>query len=154
MRGPLPLHERMRRMLDDVRPGVRGQAEWMVQDQHSVRHGGSQVFSTPSLVLLVEIAASNTLRPFLEPHQSSVGTRVDVRHLAATPIGMRVRAEATVEAVDRRRVSFHVDVFDDFEKIGEANHERFVIDLDRYSGRLDEKLRHVQVQSGEPDESN
>ena len=130
-------------MLEDIRPGLMGEMEWVVGDEHSVGHGDSRVFSTPSMVLLTEIAAAQAIQPLLAANQSSVGTRIDVRHLAATPVGMRVRAEARVLEVDRRRIRFHVDVFDEMEKVGEGEQERFVIDLDRYGERLDAKRKLV-----------
>ena len=127
-------------MLENIRPGLTGEAEFVVGPEHTVQHGERKVFSTPSMVLLTEIAAATALRPLLGPRESSVGTYVAVRHLAATPMGMRVRAVATVKEVDRRRVKFDVEVFDEHEKVGQGEQERFVIDLDRYAGRLEAKL--------------
>ena len=92
---------------------------------------------------LLEEAADETMRPYLDPGQDSVGVRVDVRHLAATPKGMRVRATATVREVDRRRVTFDVVIEDEVEKVGEATHDRFVIDADRYTDRLKQKAAKV-----------
>ena len=102
--------------------------------------GDQAIFSTPNLVMLLEEAAIEALRPYLRPGQGSVGARVDVRHLAPTPMGMRVRAAATVKQVDRRRVSFEVVIDDEVERIGEASHDRFIIDLDRFAERLQTKL--------------
>jgi predicted thioesterase len=76
------------------------------------------------------------LEPHLGPEHGSVGTRVDVRHLAPTPNGMRVRATAEVVEVDRRRVVFKVSITDEVEPIGEATHERFIVDLNRFEERL------------------
>ena len=95
-----------------------------------------QVFATPMLVLIMENAALNAVRPFLEAGESCVGTEVDVQHLAATPAGHRVRAEAEVTFVDGRRIGFKVTASDEIEEIGRGTHERRVIDLDRVATRL------------------
>jgi fluoroacetyl-CoA thioesterase len=124
-------------------PGASGSLEWVVEDKHCTVRGDRAVFSTPSLVLLLEGASVEALRPYLQLGQASVGTRVDVRHLAPTPKGMRVVATATVREVDRRRVSFDVVVDDEVERIGEASHERFIIDINRFSERLEQKLKQT-----------
>lgn len=126
-------------MVDGLKPGVTGTLERVVEDQHCTVRGQHAVFSTPSMVSLLEETADETMRPYLAPGQDSVGARVDVRHLAATPKGMRVRATATVREVDRRRVSFDVVIEDDVERVGEATHDRFVIDADRFAERLRQK---------------
>jgi predicted thioesterase len=80
------------------------------------------------------------MQPHLQPGQGQVGTWVDIRHLAATPMGKVVRAEIELTAIDRRRLTFHAKVFDDVEQIGEAEHERFVIDVEKYTERLRKKI--------------
>jgi fluoroacetyl-CoA thioesterase len=122
-----------------LQPGLKGEVTWTVEAQHCTRRGDHLIFSTPSMLMLVETASIEALRPVLEEGQASVGTRVDLQHLAPTLLGMAVRALATVQEVDRRRVVLAVEVRDDVEKVGEARHERFVIDLDRYARRLEEK---------------
>jgi predicted thioesterase len=124
-------------------PGASGSLEWVVEDRHCTVRGDHAVFSTPSLVMLLEGASIEALRPYLQPGQASVGTRVDVRHLASTPKGMRVRATATVREVDRRRVTFDVVVDDEVERIGEASHDRFIIDINRFTERLEQKLKQT-----------
>lgn len=131
-------------MAQELVAGVSGELEWTVDEQLCVRRGANDVFSTPSMVRLVEATSVRALEPYLQANQGSVGTRVDIRHLAPTPKGMRVRAIATVKDIDRRRVSFHVEVNDEMEKVGEAEHERFIVDLGRFGGRLDEKLKLLQ----------
>jgi len=76
----------------------------------------------------------------LKPGQGQVGTMVTIRHLAPTPLGKKVRAETELTGIDRRKLTFKVKVFDDVEQVGEAEHERFVIDLDRYIERLRKKI--------------
>ena len=78
--------------------------------------------------------------PHLKPGQGQVGTLVTIRHMAPTPMGKKVRAEAELVAIDRRKLMFKVKVHDDVEQVGEAEHERFVIDLDKYMERLRKKL--------------
>ena len=123
-----------------IRPGARGAAAHVVEDEHCTERGKYKIFYTPNMVQLIERAAINALRPLLSDQQISVGTRIDVKHLAPTPRGGNVRAEAGVREVDGSRVVFEVEVFDDAEKVGEASHERFVLDFDRYARRLEKKL--------------
>ena len=78
--------------------------------------------------------------PHLKPGQGQVGTVVTIRHLGPTPMGKKVRAEAELIGIDRRRLSFKVKVYDEVEQVGEAEHERFVIDLDKYFEKLKKKL--------------
>jgi predicted thioesterase len=114
-----------------------------VTEELSAKHlagSGIAVFSTPELVRFVEICALEGVRPFLQPGQDTVGTHVDLRHLAATPVGMRVTAKCTLHAVDRRRLSFTFEVHDDLDKIGEGTHERFIIDREKQQQRLLEKV--------------
>lgn len=94
------------------------------------------VLATPIMVLVMENAALNAVRSYLEPGESALGTVVDVRHLSATPVGQRVTAEAEVVEVDGRRIAFAVTARDEVEEIGRGTHERMVVDLRRLSQRL------------------
>src|SRR5215470_238965 len=89
------------------------------------------VFATPMMITIMENAALNAIRDYLEPGESAVGTAVDIKHLAATPVGHRVTAEAEVTAVDGRKISFNVSARDELEEIGRGTHERAVIDMKR-----------------------
>ncbi len=100
-----------------------------------------QVFATPMMVTAIENAALNAVRDYLEPGESAVGTRIDVRHLAATPVGHQVTAEAEVTKVDGRRIEFRVSARDEIEEIGAGAHERMVVDLARLDRRLKAKVR-------------
>ena len=95
-----------------------------------------QVFATPMMVTALENAALNAVRDYLEPGESAVGTGVNVRHLAATPVGHQVTAEAQVTKVDGRRIEFNVSARDEVEEIGSGTHERMVVDLARLGARL------------------
>jgi fluoroacetyl-CoA thioesterase len=122
-----------------LKPGVKGHHEHVVEDRHCTQRGRHKIFSTPNMVQLLEWAAIDALKPYLTEGQISVGTHIDVRHLAPTLKGMKVRAEAVVHEVAGARVLFEVEIFDEVEKVGAATHERFVLDLDRYVRRLEKK---------------
>lgn len=99
------------------------------------------VLATPVMIMMMENAALNAVRPFFEPGESAVGTRVDVRHLAATPVGHRVRAEAELVEAEGRRLVFKVTARDQDEEIGSGVHERMVINLARFGERLAAKVK-------------
>jgi len=98
-----------------------------------------QVFATPMMVTAMENAALNAVRDYLDPGESAVGTVVNVRHLAATPVGHQVIAEAVVTKVYGRRIEFTVTARDDTEEIGTGTHERMVVDIARLDRRLQAK---------------
>jgi fluoroacetyl-CoA thioesterase len=102
------------------------------------------VLATPVMILLMENAALNAVRAFVEPGEAVVGTGISVRHLAATPVGQRVTAEAEVTKVEGRRIEFTVHARDESEAIGSGTHERMVVDLGRLSQRLDAKSRRQE----------
>ncbi|HVZ52629.1 MAG TPA: thioesterase family protein [Pseudolabrys sp.] len=97
------------------------------------------VFATPMMVTIMENAALNAVRDYLDAGESAVGTMVNIRHLAPTPAGNQVTAEAVVTKVDGRRIEFDVSARDEFEEIGNGTHERMVVDLARLARRLDAK---------------
>ena len=98
-----------------------------------------KVYSTPSLTALIELASFEILAPHLPEGYSAVGTIVNLEHLAATPVGMKVWAQATLVGIDRRRISFKVTAYDEKEKIGEADHDRFIIDTGKFLRKTYEK---------------
>jgi len=97
------------------------------------------VLATPVMIMIMENAALNAMKPYLDASESALGTRVDVRHLAATPAGRSVIGEAKVTKVDGRRVEFAVQARDGAEVIGSGTHERMIIDLAKFSERLKSK---------------
>jgi fluoroacetyl-CoA thioesterase len=97
------------------------------------------VFATPMMIRAMENAALNAVREFLDRGESAVGTAVNIRHLAATPVGHQVTATATVTKVDGRRIWFDVSARDQTEEIGRGTHERMVVDLKRLGSRLSQK---------------
>lgn len=100
------------------------------------------VLATPMMIMMMENAALNAVRAYLEAGESCVGTAIDIRHLAATPVGERVRAEAEVTRVEGRRIVFAVTARDETEEIGAGVHERMVIDLRRFAEHLAAKGKH------------
>ena len=99
------------------------------------------VFATPMMVTAMENAALNAVRGCLDPGESAVGTEVNIQHLAATPVGHHVTAEAVVTKVDGRRIEFNVTARDEIEEIGRGTHARMVVDLTRLHQRLAAKAR-------------
>ena len=126
--------------MDTLRVGMKHSQEWEVTEARCTSRGDYKVFSTPSMTQLVESTANQLAAPHLKPGQGQVGVVVTVRHLGPTPMGKKVRAEAELVAIDRRKLAFKVKVFDDVEQVGDAEHERFVIDVDKYIERLRKKL--------------
>ena len=121
--------------MDALPIGLKGLAETLVTEENTAAAMGSgllPVFATPAMLALMEQAAASSVQPFLPEGQGTVGTRLEVSHLAATPIGMAVRAESELIAVDRRKLRFAVRAWAGDELIGEGEHERFVIDNARF----------------------
>ena len=130
-----------------VTVGRKGRAESAVTAQNTADAVGSglvPVFATPYMVALMENAAVNAVQEDLEPGQGTVGTRLDVTHDAATPIGMTVWAEAEVTAVEGKRITLAVRAFDEAGPIGGGVHERFVITVDRFLAKAQAKKAGVQ----------
>ncbi len=126
-----------------LEPGLIGEITHVVTNEDTAATYASGLvptLSTPHLVALMENAARAAVHHHLEEGQSTVGTRVEMQHLAPTPVGMEVRVRAELLEVDRRRLRFHVEAWDMVEKIGECNHERFVIDWERFMKRIEEKV--------------
>jgi len=110
------------------------------QTADAMGNRGVRVFATPFLISLLEHAANGVIAPSLAPGASTVGTMVEMRHLAATPVGMTVRARATLLETDGRRYLFQVEAWDAREKIAEGRHERFVVpDLAKFLERVMKK---------------
>jgi fluoroacetyl-CoA thioesterase len=103
---------------------------------HRFGNTGVHVLATPMLVSYFELAAHQLAMPALQPGQGTVGSHIDVRHLAATPIGMWVTVRATLTERDGRRLVFRVEGDDEREHVGEGTHERFVVDMNRFMSRI------------------
>ena len=116
----------------------------VVGEQHTAPRVGSgriRVLATPVMINLIEAAALAAVEQSLPEHHQSLGTHLDITHVAATPVGMRVRATAKVLRVEGRTVYFEVRADDERELIGEGTHERVVVNLDRFDQRVQEKAR-------------
>lgn len=122
--------------------GMKGCAESVVTPQNTADAVGSglvPVFATPFMVALMENAAVNAVQPALDEGQGTVGTHLDVSHDAATPIGMKVWAEAEVTAVEGKKITLSVKAFDDAGPIGSGTHQRFVIAVERFLAKATAK---------------
>lgn len=129
--------------MDELAPGLIGEATTLVTETDTAGHWGSglvPVFGTPALVGLMEGAAVQALAGHLPPGRTSVGGRIDVHHLAPTPMGMRVRARAELLEVEGRRLVFHIEAWDEVEQIGRATHERFIVDEERFVAQAKAKI--------------
>lgn len=133
--------------LSQLNPGRTGSAELLVGVEHSAPSIGSglvPVLGTPVMINLIEAAALAAVERLLPPGHQSLGIHLDVRHFAATPIGMRVRATAELTAVDGRTLSFRVKARDDLEPIGDGTHQRVVVNVARFDQRVQRKLTTVR----------
>ena len=128
--------------MDNIKRGLVSELSTIVTENLMARHmgsGGIDVFATPAMIALIEGAAVAAIDHLLPEGHASVGTVVNVRHLAATPMGKTVRARAVVTGVDGRQVTFKVEAWDDHELIGEGTHTRVVIDTARFLKRVQQK---------------
>jgi fluoroacetyl-CoA thioesterase len=133
--------------MEDIQIGLKGERSTVVTEALLATHlgsGGVQVYATPAMVGLMEAAAVAAIDPLLPEGQASVGVALTVRHLAATPLGQRVRAQAEVTTVAGRKVTFSVQAWDEHELIGEGTHTRYVIDVGRFVERVRSKVNAGQ----------
>ena len=126
-----------------LKEGIKGERNLVVTEDCTARALGSgelPVLATPRMIALVEETAWKSVAGALEEGEGTVGTRIDVKHLAATPMGKTVRCVTELTAVDRKKLTFRVEVFDDAGKVGEGVHERFIVKngqfLERAAGRF------------------
>jgi len=128
--------------VEKIAPGLVGQAQMVVREENTARHLGSgdvAVLATPEMIRLMERASVAAVDHLLPEGRRTVGVHVDVRHLAATPLGMRVTARAELVAVEGRRLTFRVEAFDEVERVGEGQHQRVIVELERFRGRVEAK---------------
>jgi predicted thioesterase len=128
-----------------IEPGTKGTFSLVVAPEHLANRFKDAmlppVLSTPVMIMIMENAALNAMKPYFEGGETAVGSRVDVRHLAATPVGRLVTGEAEVTRVDGRRVEFAIRARDGEEEIGIGTHERVVIDLAKFNEHLAAKAK-------------
>lgn len=123
--------------------GIIGQEELVVNETNTAEALGSgslAVFATPAMIALMEKTARLSVAPFLEDGQSTVGTLVNVKHLSASPVGMKITCRTELKEIDRRRLVFHVECSDEAGIIGEGEHERFIIDEAKFMSKTEAKL--------------
>lgn len=123
--------------------GIKGQGEITVTAKDTAEALGSgslAVLATPAMIALMEKTARLSVAPYLEEGQSTVGTLVNIKHLSATPVGLKVTCRSELVDIDRRRLVFHVECTDEAGLIGEGEHERFIIDEAKFMSKTEGKL--------------
>ena len=123
---------------------IKGTAALTVTDEVTAAAVGSgmlPVFATPSMIALIEKAAAESVAPQLDAGMTTVGTKLDVAHTAATPVGMTVRAETELTEIDGRRLVFTVRAFDELGEIGSGTHERFIVNAEKFLAKAEIKLK-------------
>ena len=129
--------------LAHIKPGLAASAEIVVGEEHTAPRVGSgkvHVLATPVMINVIEAAALAAVEPLLPAGHQSLGTLLNVRHIAATPVGMRVTARATVTGVEGRTIAFRVEARDEKELIGDGAHERVVVNVAKFDERVRRKL--------------
>jgi predicted thioesterase len=124
---------------DVIKVGMSAERTLVVPPERTVGHfvrGMPMVYATPMMILEMEMAAADATNPWLERGWVTVGTEVDIRHLAATPVGATVRTTARVIAVERRVIRFEVEAFDDKRRIGEGRHARGLVNVEAFNKRF------------------
>lgn len=129
--------------LSSLTEGMEGEVEWLVEERHLASYWGeglANAFGTPMLVALCEEASRIAVEPFLKEGFRTVGTWINLRHLAPTPLGAKVKAKAKLVQVEGRRLNFKVEAWDEWEKIGEGEHQRMVVSAEAFKSRIGKKL--------------
>ena len=122
-----------------IEPGLKNEITRHVTERHLATEWGSglaRVLATPALVAFCEECARLAVDPLLPPAHQTVGTRINLRHLAATPLGLDVTVRAELVESEGRRLSFRIEAWDTVERVAEAEHDRFVIDVERFEERI------------------
>jgi predicted thioesterase len=132
--------------LSKLHVGLTGSAEITVSDAHTAPRIGSgrvAVLATPVMINVIEAAALDAIEKHLPEGHQSLGTHLDVKHYAATPVGMRLRAKAEVTNIDGRNLEFRVEAFDEKERVGDGTHTRVVVNVARFDQRVQKKLEDL-----------
>ena len=140
--------------MSGLQVGLTHVAKVTVTDDMTPAHLRSEplrVLSTPDMIRLIERTAIECVQPYLAPGQATVGTRVDVAHLAGTLVGMTATITVELTAIDRRKLSFRVEVRDEVDEAGKGTHERFIVDAAQRLPRLQEKLERWKAAGGKPE---
>ena len=140
--------------MSELKVGLKHTAKVPVTDDMTPAHLRSEplrVLATPNMIALIERTAIECVQPYLAPGQATVGTRVDVAHLAGTLVGMTATITVELTAIDRRKLSFRVEVRDEVDEAGKGTHERFIVDAAQRLPRLQEKLERWKAAGGKPE---
>lgn len=128
--------------MTEITIGLTAESTETVTPENTAARWGSGLvagFSTPAMIALMENAAFSATKDLLPQEQTTVGVEVNIKHLAATPVGMTVRDRAELTEIDGRKLTFKVEAWDDAEKIGKGTHARFIVDVARFDKRMTEK---------------
>jgi fluoroacetyl-CoA thioesterase len=128
--------------MPDIPIGTRNTLEVEVTNDNAISFLGrddARVLATPWLIMYLEITSRDAVKPYLLDSEDTVGTQVNITHMAATPIGMTARFYAEVKGLNGRRVEFQVEAWDDSDKIAEGTHERFIVDISKFAERVGAK---------------
>ncbi|RLG52141.1 MAG: thioesterase [Thermoproteota archaeon] len=123
----------------DLKTGIRKKAQFMIREEHSAKSVGSgdvKVLSTPSMIAFMEAMSRDLVQPYLPEGYTTVGTRVDVRHLSPAPVGHEIIVISELTAVEGRKLIFKVEAFWKGNKIGEGKHERYIVNLERFLDKV------------------
>ena len=134
-----------------IHPGMTREDSFPITVENSAIHigsGSSRVLATPWMVAFMERVSHRLLTCCLPEGYSSVGTHLDIRHIAPTPVGATIKVRAEVLSLNENRVYFTIEAWDELEKIGEGNHERVIINETRFLRRVEKKIASLQVGSG------
>ena len=127
---------------DIIKPGIEGESTETVTDKNTANAYGSgllDVYSTPAMIALMENSAFSVIAPLLPPEFSTVGSEVNIKHLSASPIGMKITAKAKLLEIDRRALIFKVEAFDEKGIIGEGIHTRFIVEIEKFMAKTKAK---------------
>ncbi len=128
--------------MNNLQAGLKGYGHFIVKDSDSAkafRSGSLDVLATPMLIAAAEETCADLVQPLLDEGMGTVGTQVNIRHMAPTPIGMSYRCECEITAIEDRKILFSVKLFDEKEQIGEGSHERFIINEERFFSKAQDK---------------
>ena len=138
-----------------INPGMVKEADFLIEEEHTAKHvgsGASRVLATPWMIAFMERVAHRMLAEYLPEGYSSVGVSINVRHLAPTPVGVKVRVRCQVKAVENMRVTFAIEARDFEDKVGSGEHERFVIDTKRFLDRVERKVSKLTLEQSPGEE--
>lgn len=127
-----------------MEPGIKHTEKITVTEKDTAKVYGSgtlEVLATPAMAALMEKTAMNSVTPFLEAGQATVGTKLEIEHLSASPIGIEIQCESELVEIDRKRLVFEVTAYDEAGLIGKGKHERFIIDTARFMEKAQSKMK-------------